>query len=370
MFWKGKLSLDQLWDLMVNIFTENLNTLCPVKKIRIRVNEPSWFDGELRRAITVKNNHLKAMTADCDPTAWAKVRADRKSVRTLIVQKKRNFITTQLYENRNKPKKFWKEIQKNLHFGKDKCTDRQIMLKDANGNLFVGKDAVNPLNSYYVDVGKNLAEKFNTTWKPSQTLVHNLHIPRMNFRFITMKELTAIVKCLNVNKSSNVENINASQLKDALKIMMIEFTYFINECLQKSRMPRKWSVGTISPVPKKGMSHTMADYRPISVLPTLSKVIERAVYNQLVYHLESHGLLDHRQHGFRKDHSTSSAIFEQYLYNSLDSKKYISCVFIDYSKAFDTIDHDILCKKLTFYGLGDGVLAWCKDYLFFTESSV
>ena len=85
----------------------------------------------------------------------------------------------------------------------------------------------------------------------------------------------------------------------------------------------------------------------------------------VTYHLESHGLLDKRQHGFRKDHSTCSAIFElcQYLYNNLDKRKSISCVFIDYSKAFDTIDHNILCKKLELYRLGEGVISWCRAYL-------
>ena len=85
----------------------------------------------------------------------------------------------------------------------------------------------------------------------------------------------------------------------------------------------------------------------------------------VTYHLESHGLLDKRQHGFRKDHSTCSAIFElcQYLYNNLDKRKSISCLFIDYSKALDTIDHNILCKNLELYRLGEGVISWCRAYL-------
>ena len=178
------------------------------------------------------------------------------------------------------------------------ATSISIFLKGQHGNLLIGADAVNPLNSYYAHVGRNLAEKFKTVWKPTRSLLCNEHIPKMHFRFITIKELTAIVKCLDMNKSSYVNNIKTSQLKDAFKIMMVEFTYLITECLQQSRMPHKWTVGTISPVPKKVISHAMVDYRPISVLPAPSKIIERAVYNQLVYHLESYGLLDHRQHGF------------------------------------------------------------------------
>ena len=264
------------------------------------------------------------------------------------------------------PKKFWKDIKQNLFFGKDQGTNQLITIKDSNGTtLTAGKDAASPLNMYYAQVGPSLATKFTPTWKPSSYLTSLMYLPKMRFRFVTIKELTSIVTCLATSKSSNVEDINTSQLKDAFKTMIIEFTFFINECLSKSVMPQKWKVGTVSPVPKNGNSHAMSDYRPISVLTTPSKIIERAVYNQLIYHFESHGLLDPRQHGFRRDHSTCSAIFEltQYLYNSMDSKLFVSCVFIDYSKAFDTIDHDILYNKLTYYGLDDGVLAWCKDYL-------
>ena len=81
--------------------------------------------------------------------------------------------------------------------------------------------------------------------------------------------------------------------------------------------------------------------------PRPSKIMERAIYNQIIYHLESYGLLDGRQHGFRKDHSTSSAVYTltQYIYDSLDERKYVCCVYIDYSKAFDTLDHGMFYKK-------------------------
>ena len=365
LFWKGNLSLDDRWDIMVNIFTDNLDIICPMKRIRVRSDQPVWFDSELRKAVKDKNDHYKTAAKGWDPTKWEKVKADRKLVRRLIYHKKRNFIMTKLNENANMPKKFWKDIKQNLFFGKDQGTNQLITIKDSNGTTLTGKDAASPLNMYYAQVGPSLATKFTTTWKPLSYLTSLMYLPKMRFRFVTIKELTSIVTCLATSKSSNVEDINTSQLKDAFKTMIIEFTFFINECLSKSVMPQKWKVGTVSPVPKNGNSHAMSDYRPISVLPTPSKIIERAVYNQLIYHFESHGLLDPRQHGFRRDHSTCSAIFEltQYLYNSMDSKLFVSCVFIDYSKAFDTIDHDILYNKLTYYGLDDGVLAWCKDYL-------
>ena len=101
-----------------------------------------------------------------------------------------------------------------------------------------------------------------------------------------------------INKSTCINDINMTILKDAMTILVVKFVHLINECLDKSIMPRQWKVGTVTPVPKGPPSLKMGDYRLISVLPAPSKVIERLVYNQLVYYLECNCHLDNRQHGF------------------------------------------------------------------------
>ena len=127
-----------------------------------------------------------------------------------------------------------------------------------------------------------------------------------------------------------------------------------------------WKVGTITPLPKgSNISLNPGDWRPVSVLPLPSKILERIVYNQLIYYFESHGLLFGNQHGFRKGKSTSTAIMEfvQFLYEKYDKRIDSSCVYVDYSRAFETINHNILCKKLEYYGLDQNSLNWCMDYL-------
>ena len=101
-------------------------------------------------------------------------------------------------------------------------------------------------------------------------------------------------------------------------------------------------MGVITPIPKVNLCSSPVDYRPITVLAAASKVLERAVYNHLIYYLNSNGILDNRQHGFKKDHSTLSAIYEvtQHLYNNMDQRNITYCAFIDYSKAFDTLRID------------------------------
>ena len=218
---------------------------------------------------------------------------------------------------------------------------------------------------HYATVGEKLAEKFGNVSAPITPLSPPLPYNQMTFRFVTTKEVNSLIRLLKNNKPSGVPNLKTSVLKDALKILLIEFTYLINICLDKSYMPLTWKNGVITPIPKVGQSSKPTDYRPISVLPAVSKVLERAVHNQLVYFLDTNGILDNRQHGFRKDHSTLSAVFDvtQHMYNNMDKRHVTYCAFIDYSKAFDTLDHNILIKKLVNIGLSSPVIEWCRSYL-------
>ena len=172
-----------------------------------------------------------------------------------------------------------------------------------------------------------------------------------SFNFITENVIKNILKTLPLNKSSCTEFITSRVLRDSMLEMLTETTFMINECIRCEVMPTKWKVGYVTPMPKGKSVKNPSDWRPVSVLPLPSKVIERAVYNQLVYHFECNNYLCRNQHGFRREHSTASAIFEyvQFLYDNFDKLNSTSSIFVDYSKAFDTIDHEILIKKLLLY---------------------
>ena len=115
--------------------------------------------------------------------------------------------------------------------------------------------------------------------------------------------------------------------------MLVEITHLINECLPLSVIPDLWKVGTITPMPKGKISTKPGDWRPVSVLPYPSKLIEKVVNHQIAYHFECNNYLCHNQHGFRKGLSTSTAIFVyvQFLYDNYDKGKSSSSVFIDYN---------------------------------------
>ena len=137
-------------------------------------------------------------------------------------------------------------------------------------------------------------------------------------------------------------------------------------------MPSEWKVAKVIPLYKSGSLAKIDNYTPISILPTLSKILEKIVYKQLMAHLERHSLLFEYQFGFRPNRSTELAVtyFTDLIRKEADNGKATGAVFIDLSKAFDTISHSVLLSKLSRYGVYDMELLWFTDYLFLRKQIV
>ena len=154
-------------------------------------------------------------------------------------------------------------------------------------------------------------------------------------------------------------------LKDAFRVLSVELTHIINESIRTATFPDSWAVGSVTPIPKEGDSLDPGNWRPITVLPLTSKLLERAVHYQIISHLNTNGYLSTHQHGFRAGKSTSTATLDltRLLTDSYNKGKHTSYVFVDYKKAFVTLDHDILLGKLVQLDFGRNAVNWMQSYL-------
>ena len=191
--------------------------------------------------------------------------------------------------------------------------------------------------------------------------------PEMFFllNVVDEKIVKKYVNGLDVTKPSGITNLNSKLLCAAFKIMTSELTALLNESIVQEMFPQEWKMGIITPIPKSGNLMLKSNWRPISILSTPRKLLEKIIHFQTSTFLNLNEILSDNQHGFRKDHSTSSAILEFLtdVYHAKIANMVTGCVYVDYQKAFDTINHNILFSKLSLYGFSRSCINWFKSYL-------
>ena len=170
---------------------------------------------------------------------------------------------------------------------------------------------------------------------------------------------------LNCSKAMGVHKLSAKMLKIAAPVISSSVSKLMNMSIEKAVFPYRWKTAKVTPKFKSGDRDDMTNYRPISVLPVLSKLLERHVHNHLYDYLNDNNLLYVRQSSFRKNHGTDTALIKivDQLLGNLDNNRVNGLVLIDYCKAFDMVDHQILMTKLSAYGLAEASRAWFNSYL-------
>ena len=225
-----------------------------------------------------------------------------------------------------------------------------------------GLDAANHMNEYYTNAGPNLAKAFTNSWTSNDCIIREEH--DFSFEFISEQAVSKLVKEIKISKSSAMGSLSSRILKDVFEVRICELTDLFNVCLDSGVFPLSWGIGEITPIPKANIhSKKPGKWRPITQIKLLGKLLERCVHFQLYNYFEDYYLAP-QQHGFRPEKSTSTAVFDMLKesYNHWNEKLYQTCVFIDFARAFDCIDHNILLAKLKLYGLDEKAIAFISSY--------
>ena len=185
------------------------------------------------------------------------------------------------------------------------------------------------------------------------------------FEAIPEKDVYKVIKDINVSKSSGLDNISSFIVKEAFTALLTEVTFMYNLSIETSIFPCDWKRALVVPIPKAGNLTKVQNYRPISLLPLPGKILEKLVHGQLSTYLESEFLLSDKQHGFRKNHSTTHATaqFTNYVSKHMDSGVPTLAAYIDFKKAFDCVQHPVLLAKLAQFGLNRPGIEWVRSYL-------
>ena len=216
------------------------------------------------------------------------------------------------------------------------------------------------LNKYFTSVGKKIQKLFTITqmiWTESSD---NKNPSKFQLQSVPYDYVEQELNKLKTNEAAGLDKISTRLLKDTASVIAPVLTNLINKSFTSGCFPKRWKSAKVFALFKDGERTSKENYRPISVLPAVSKIIERIAHNQLSDYLKDNTILSSTQFGFRANRSTEMALinFTDTILKHMDNKQVTGVVYLDLKKAFDTVNHQLLMKKLKSLGVHGRTLCW------------
>lgn len=336
-----------------------LYDLCfPNIKIKISTKvKPNWISRGIRLCSKKKRDLLWKYRLS--PT-----KHNKTNFKTLSNRLKRIVNLTQRAHNnryihsaKNRCKATWKVINKNKHNLPNQSTMR---IKSNDKILTNPLDIAEAFNNYFADQVKSINSSNNNNKLPINTPNSSMFM-----KPTIPQDIHKIITSLKNTPSTGYDGISTKIIKTVSTIIAPVLSHLINMCILHGVFPKELKISIIKPLFKKDNKDNMSSYRPIALIPILSKIFERVIYNQINSYFEKNKLFVDSQKGFRKNKSIDMAIYDflKLVSNRVDKRKPALALYMDMSKAFDRVDHRILINKLDAYGIRGNISNLIKSYL-------
>ena len=338
----------------------------PTRRFRApRTVKVPWYDDKIDTMKKLRDYYHRRATIGNLAKDWQSYRTTRNKITTLVRQAKKDYYTTMLSQSQGNAKSTWKILKDLL----PKTSSSGVTSLMVDGSLLTDfKDISNAFNNFFTNISTQLATAIKiVSCSPLDYL--SKFIPDVNctFKFKTVYEsdVLKLISSIPNGKATGIDNIQVRILKMSAPAIANSLSHLFNMSLSSGQFPSDWKLARITPLFKKGNKTEPGNYRPVSVLPVVSKFIERIVHQQLYRYLTANKLLCEQQSGFRKKHSCQTSLHKltEQVYDDLYKGHVVGLIALDLKKAFDTVHHGILLKKLRYYGIQDTELCWFKSYL-------
>lgn len=306
------------------------------------------------------NNYVK------NPTPENKLRyvSFRNKFKSVLKLSKKNFFSNKFQEASNNVKETWKVLNMLLNKANNTSIIKEVI---QNGTSYTTPlDIANKLNEYFINIGRNIQASIKTNISYT-TYLKKIKSPPQSFALwdATREEVINILKNLKPKQSRGHDGLSMKMLKSLADILSGPLCDIFNSILRLAVFPDELKTAKVIALFKTGAKTDVTNYRPISLLPSSSKVFERLLHSRLYNYLNKYELLIPNQYGFRHNHSTTLAVLDiqDKVTSALENRQSSVGIFLDLSKAFDSIDHSILIDKLNHYGIRGHALELFKSYL-------
>jgi hypothetical protein len=336
-------------------WTDAVLKLCElfIPRIKLKnIGSPPWIDHEIIGLSKKKETSRRKAIRVNTPEAWARYRRYRNDLRTMVNRKHNAYIRDSYSEISTNPKRFWSMVRSKY---KSRTISAQLKFEGKTENSSSGKATL--LNKYFYS---SFSQPDNSDTLPDITSFDDLDLSSI---FLDISEVRLLLASIDPSKATGPDGIPGRILKQCATELAPSLTSLFNLTLETEHVPDLWKRANIAPIFKKGDKELCNNYRPISLLCISSKLLERAIFNKIYDKLSK--FITNAQHGFVTKRSTVTQLLTVFheINHNLDNSSQTDTIYLDFSKAFDSVPHRLLIHKLKTFGITGSLLNWFSDYL-------
>jgi hypothetical protein len=363
-------TVDTAWQKFKEVFVNVLDRVAPKREVRIKQRTEPWITPSILEKIRKRDKIRRQLKVNTPNVYYQDFTTLRNQIQREVKTAKASFFQNKLEESMGDPKKLWSHL-KNLGYGSKANSKGKIVL-DIEGKLCYDTLSVcEYINNFFISVASNLVSKlpaalnkYGTASNSFIQFYQNKGVSPGEFRLKPVEEdfILKELCSLNVLKGAGLDDLSPRFLKDGAAQIAPLITYIVNLSITTETVPDTLKTARITPLYKKKSKLDVSNYRPVSVLNCVSKILERSVYVQIEEYLASRDLIFQYQSGFRSGFSTETCLIylTDFVKHQISQGNYVGMMLLDVQKAFDSVNHGILCEKLEAMGVSSG---WFQSYL-------
>ena len=351
------------YDIFHNHLLQTLDKHTPIvylSKREVTIKTKPWLTKGILKSIKIRTTYYKKFMNTKKHKWYDKYRIYRDKINHLLRKSKNNHYKNYFATFKRDSKKVWIGI--NDIISKTKKHEKNINLYENNQFISNQQQIANKFNTFFTTIGPNLSEKIDDLGKHFST-----YLPPETMRsfFVTPTSANEIAIEIKLLSENTAADFPVKLLKLGCNPLSELLCHVSNHSFTTGNYPDTLKLAIVTPAHKSDSKMFMNNYRPISVLPIFSKILERLMHKRLFNFLTLNNSLFEHQFGFQPRKTTSMAILDIYttIVQAFENNENACCVFLDFAKAFDTVNHDILLRKLENYGIRGLALNWFNSYL-------
>lgn len=365
--WRSRVSLE-LNNKTISSFGELANILCKTKTLSTKqknikiINNNDWITNEFIAKVKYRDRLYRMWKRLKTPHSESEFKKAKNAVTNQAKQLKIKWANREFSKTENNPKKAWNLIN-NLVHNKNSENSNNIKQINISDEIFTDETIIsNKFNGHYATIGEKLASEIPPAY--NQEYTEQESTDSIDLGLCDESEINSVIKSIKSNSAGH-DGVSKWDLLNLLDIIIVTITRLVNDVLTTGQFPEELKVAKILPLHKGGLKDLIINYRPISILSIFSKIIEKIVKKRIALYVKDTFGFDKYQYGFQEASSTMSATTDllESVSAEINKNNYVILVFVDLQKAFDTVDIEILLKKLRKMGFRGTAYKLLKTYL-------